>query len=178
MLIGFTGPMGCGKSYAAKYLRDRHRFTIHKMAGPLKRMIRTLGLTDKHIEGSEKEVPHDLLCGKTPRYAMQTLGTEWGRDIIGTDFWVNLWAFQMPGGRVVCDDVRFANEAAIIQKLGGTLVSIERDISTAWVPTHASEAFEGIRPDLILYNPGNEDFMANLDLIVGRMIEEQTNAND
>lgn len=176
MLIGFTGPMGCGKSYAAKYLRDRHRFQIHKMAGPLKQMMRAIGMTDKHIEGSEKEVPHDLLCGKTPRYAMQTLGTEWGRQIIGEDFWVNLWAFQSPGGRVVCDDVRFANEGAIIQKLGGTLIHINRPFVVR-SESHASEKFEGINPDLILFNNGTEDFMARIDAMVEQMIEEHRNAD-
>ena len=43
-------------------------------------MLYQLGLGEAHIEGALKEVPCELLGGKTPRYAMQTLGTEWGRD--------------------------------------------------------------------------------------------------
>jgi hypothetical protein len=47
-----------------------------KFAGPLKSMCMALGLTEAHIEGHLKEVPCELLCGQTPRHAMQTLGTE------------------------------------------------------------------------------------------------------
>ncbi len=47
--------------------------------------------TEDKIEGSLKAKPCSLLAGKTPRHAMQTLGTEWGRNCIGDGFWINLW---------------------------------------------------------------------------------------
>jgi len=128
-VIALTGAAGSGKSTAARHLVSAHGYTLVKFAGPLKAMMRMVGLADREIEGDLKEVPSAVLCGKTPRYAMQTLGTEWGRDIIGPDFWANVW-FDMAadvldqGGRVVCDDCRFDNEAEAARKLGGLVLSL------------------------------------------------------
>lgn len=57
---------------------------------------------------------------------MQTLGTEWGRDILGSDFWIRLWRARVEqvaseGKRVVVDDLRFPNEAKAIRQLGGDI---------------------------------------------------------
>lgn len=142
MLIALSGLAGAGKSTAAKHLREVHGFTLVKFAGPLKRMLRSIGLSEKEIEGKEKEVPSWLLCGKTPRHAMQTLGTEWGRNLIGQNFWSNLWEFTTceilaEGGKVVVDDCRFPNEAEIVRKLGGKIVIIQGPRKLKM--THSSE---------------------------------------
>ena len=70
---------------------------------------------------------------KTVRWAMQTLGTEWGRQIIGEDLWINAWKqtasthlMSSISNRVVVDDCRFQNEVEIILKLGGTIHEITR----------------------------------------------------
>jgi putative protein kinase ArgK-like GTPase of G3E family len=78
-IIGLTGLMGSGKSLAAQEL-ERIGFTRTRFAGSLKDMMRVLGLTEEEIEGNLKETACALLGGKTPRYAMQTIGTEWGRS--------------------------------------------------------------------------------------------------
>ena len=158
MIIGFTGPIGCGKSFAARHLVNNHGFTIHKMAEPLKSMMRAIGLTDQHIEGALKEVPCDLLCGKTPRRAMQTLGTEWGRALVGDDLWVNLWRHTLPAGRIVCDDVRYANEAATVRSLGGIVIEIRRE-GVGTHGAHASERFDGVVADRVIYNCGDGRFL-------------------
>jgi len=128
-VIAFTGQAGSGKSTATRYLVERHGYTLVKFAGPLKDMMRALGLEEGQIEGDRKEVPTSLLAGKTPRHAMQTLGTEWGRNCIGEDFWVGVWRQRANviianGGRVVTDDCRFPNEAQAIRRLGGDIYRI------------------------------------------------------
>lgn len=143
MIIALTGYAGSGKSTAAKHLVDRHGFTLVKFAGPLKSMLRCLGLGDREIEGDLKEQPHPVLCGQTPRRAMQTLGTEWGRNLIGSDLWVRVamesaLAVLDQGGRVVIDDCRFENEAAAIKAAGGTIIRINRP-GTGLAHAHASE---------------------------------------
>jgi hypothetical protein len=127
-----------------------------KFASPLKDMLRAIGLTDQHIEGDLKEVPCDLLCGQTPRFAMLTLGTEWGRDTIGGDFWINIAAHRIAtalaaGMSVVVDDVRFDNEADLIRRLGGVVLGLERDNVLAI--DHKSE--NGVTADLIYRNDGS-----------------------
>jgi hypothetical protein len=127
MIIGFCGLIGAGKTTAAKHLIDEHAFTRVRFAGPLKDMMRVLGLSPDHIDGALKELPCELLGGKTPRWAQQSLGTEWGRDLIHPDLWINAWKQRaIKHLRVVADDVRFLNEAAAIRSLGGITVRITR----------------------------------------------------
>ena len=60
LIIAFTGPKGCGKSTAAKHLVDKG-FVRHYFAKPLKEMMKCLGLTEEHVNGSiaMKEAPCD-----------------------------------------------------------------------------------------------------------------------
>ena len=151
-VLGITGRAGSGKTTAADVLVKAGWKRV-KMAGPLKDMLRSIGLTDRHIEGDLKEVPCDLLCGQTPRHAMITLGTEWGRDIIGGNLWVGLARQRImqamsEGYNVVVDDVRFNNEADIIRDLGGTVLEIRRD--GAIKIDHKSEG--GVRADMFFDN--------------------------
>ena len=152
-LVGITGRAGSGKSTAAQVLIDAGWVRI-KFADPLKDMLRAIGLDDRHIEGHLKEVPCDLLVGQTPRWAMQTLGTAWGRQCIAQDFWVRLArrriALAMAAGlNVVVDDVRFENEAQVIRELGGMVLGLSRGDGAG---LHVSEA--GVVPDIEHVNGG------------------------
>jgi hypothetical protein len=153
-LVGFTGKAGAGKSTASHVLVDCGWQRV-KFAGPLKDMMRGLGLSDRHIEGDLKEMPCDLLGGQTPRHAMQTLGTEWGRGLIHPDLWIMLARDRIvtamaAGFNVVVDDVRFENEAALIRELGGYVVDVTRD--GAGAGAHSSES--GVAADLTYQNNG------------------------
>lgn len=145
---------------------ERHRF-----AGPLKDMLRTLGLTEAQVDGDEKELPCDLLGGKTPRQAMQFLGCEFGRDLIDPGLWVRATMLRVDadltaGKLVVIDDVRFDNEARAIKAREGIVVRLERTTSSAAVTSgHASEA--GVSQqliDVIIPNQDTPDQVARLVL--------------
>jgi hypothetical protein len=144
-IIALVGNAGAGKSTVAEYLQEVHRYQLVKFAGPLKNMLRAIGLDDEEIEGSLKEQPCDLLCGKTPRHAMVTLGTEWGRDQIGVDFWAGLWeeeacAYLNSGQLVVVDDCRFPNELEKVLRRRGVVWRIVRpEHAGSSIPTHRSE---------------------------------------
>lgn len=130
-LIALTGFAKAGKSTVANILTTNHNFVVLKFAAPLKDMLRAFGLSEDEIEGDLKHLPCAKLCGRTPRYAMQTLGTEWGRRLIGEDLWVEAFRRQCQellneGFNVVCDDLRFLNEHKVIQDLGGTTVRVLR----------------------------------------------------
>lgn len=167
--IGFCGPAGAGKSTAADRLVKRWRFNRVRFAGPLKAMMAALGLSAEHLDGALKEEPTPLLCGRTPRQAMQWLGTEWGRDLIGPDFWIEAWraavegvkpTFSYHGGfdpirLIVADDVRFANEAKAIRDRGGIIVRIERPgAGSSSGAAHASERLD-VEPDRMILNMGD-----------------------
>lgn len=158
-VVAFTGVAGSGKSTAAQLLVDKLGYTRVRFAQGLKDMMRAIGATEEEIEGSLKETPAAWLCGKTPRQAMQALGTAWGRDSIGEDFWLSLWrssakAVIEAGGRVVTDDCRFPNEAAAIRKFGGDIFKIEGRGGIAG--GHVSEAGCGIA-DAVIDNGGELD---------------------
>jgi len=159
-VIAIKGRAGAGKSTAANFLVDHYGYRLVKFAGPLKRMLAAVGLTQDEIEGDLKEVPCDLLGGQTPRHAMVTLGTEWGRDLIHPDLWVNLWRREAAkivasGGRVVADDCRFPNEAAAIRELGGRILEVSRAPSGV-MSSHVSE--NGDFPaDAVIENAGEKD---------------------
>ncbi len=143
MIIGLVGKMKSGKSEAAKALVSKG-FVCLKMADPLKDMLRGMGLTDAELEGHLKEYPCPLLMGHTPRYAMQTLGTEWGRDILHQNIWTHNWTHRAQhcvdaGKSVVCDDVRFPNEADAVISAGGVLVRVVGQNSLE--SEHSSESY-------------------------------------
>lgn len=145
-IIAFTGLAGSGKSTAAQWLVERQHYERVRFAGPLKDMMLALGLDRQQVDGSiqAKETPCDLLCGKTPRFAMQTIGTEWGRKLIGEEVWTNAWRAavdRLPKRvPVVVDDMRYPNEAAAVTALGGFVIRIEREGAGSIVgAAHSSE---------------------------------------
>lgn len=123
-LIGLCGAVGAGKSTVAAVLERVYYYERYSFATPLKEMLGTLGLTYKQLYGAEKATPSPLLLGKTPREAMQALGTAWGREFMGQDFWVNIARTKLPRFKyapVVIDDVRFPNEVRLIHEMGGVV---------------------------------------------------------
>ena len=130
-LIALCGLKGSGKSSAASVLAEALPAARVRFAGPLKDMLRTLGLNDEEIEGSLKEEPSPKLCGQTPRHAMVTLGTEWGRQMIGEDIWVEAWKRAVRphlerGVDILTEDLRFPNEYEAVRSLGGIVVRVTR----------------------------------------------------
>lgn len=159
-VVALTGLIGSGKTTAAKTLIAEFGYERVRFAEPLKTMLKSIGLGHDHVDGDKKEAPHPLLCHRTPRHAMQTLGTEWGRNCIGPDFWVQAWLKAIEGKeRVVVDDCRFPNEGAAVRMLGGKVWRIERPGMA--LQDHASEQF--VLPyDRILVNGASESHFREL----------------
>lgn len=173
MLIGICGKKSSGKSYIARYFKINHKFEIIKFADPLKNMLYSLGLSNEDLEGKLKETPNDILCGNTPRMAMQSLGTQWGRDIIGKNIWINIFKnkvkFLLDNNiSVVCDDVRFENEYDTIKELRGYTINIKTDIISE--DNHESEHS---LPSNLIYDAEIYNFMnKNLDFDIKRCYDE------
>lgn len=140
-LIGICGRKGSGKSTLGKIIAE-HALSQHRpvffvpFAKFLKDMLAAAGLPmEWFTDPAHKEQVKSLLQGKTPRHAMITLGTEWGRDMIGQEFWVGLWRHYVVDidanhswkSVVICDDVRFPQELQAIRDLDGFAVGICRN---------------------------------------------------
>ena len=139
MIIGLSGLSGSGKTTAANFL-VKDGFIKMSFAEPIKRMLACIRLSPRGLYGDRKEESNSILGGKTPRYAMQTLGTEWGRNLISPDLWVNVVKHDILHSHaeddIVIDDCRFPNEVAMILDMKGIVVYIDRE---GEVEDHASE---------------------------------------
>lgn len=135
--IGLWSPApGCGKSTVAHYLGDLQPGYVRVgFADPLRRMVTELLSAAGYpwhqahrFVTWEKEDPLLRIPGQpTARYLLRTLGTEFGRDQVHPELWVELWAQKARTmGRVVADDVRFPNEALRILSMGGEIWAITR----------------------------------------------------
>lgn len=139
-IVAICGPRGCGKSTLAKAIRKYDKFVITSFADPLKQMLVTLVTTQgcsakiarSMFYGDLKNTPTEYLGGKTPVYAMQTLGTEWGRNLINPYIWANTWRRKIltkhKNDNIVVDDLRFITEQDVIDTFDNTyIIGVERD---------------------------------------------------
>ena len=161
LIVAFIGPKQSGKSTAAELLVQEYGYKKLAFASPLKNMLAALGLTPAQLDGDQKEVSTPLLGGKTPRHAMQTLGTEWGRELIHPHLWEFAWRTQAQallsaGERVVVDDCRFANEHKAIKDLESSVVIETVRPTYVYSEDHASEQGTGMTPDFMVMNSSSE----------------------
>ncbi len=172
-IIGLAGQAGAGKDTAAEGLKYWNRFAF---ADPLKIMLRVL-MCVRGADWSaatkslwrQKDEPSPYLSGRTPRQALQWLGTEWGRNLMGDYFWLDTLADQIARlDDVVVTDVRFPNESKWIHGRGGIVVLITRP-GVATVHTHVSEQqFDLLEPDHVIVNDGSiEDLHRKIQEIAG-----------
>lgn len=139
-VIGLVGATGAGKTTLANHLATAFSYVRLSMAEPLKEMLLALGLSPADVSGppEQRARPHRLLGGKSARFALQTLGTDWGRNRISPDIWTNAIydrivsikdPIRRPQGeqvRIIIDDLRFPNDWAMLDRVGGVLIRIRR----------------------------------------------------
>jgi dephospho-CoA kinase len=112
--IGVIGKLGSGKTTAANFIIDNYGYIRLSLATPIKEIMKEyLDIKDK----------------TDPRYrkVAQTIGTDWFRSI-DDKVWVKHLmkrAGRLKNKSVVCDDVRFLNEAETL--LGNRWVLIYLD---------------------------------------------------
>lgn len=169
-LIGLAGRAGAGKDTVAGILSAHHDFARLAFAEPLKQMLmaglRELGVSRELLsDAAAKERPIESL-GKSPRQLMQTLGTEWGRQMINEDLWVllaerALVQYRKFASGLVLTDVRYENEAHLVRRHGGSVWLIRRALpaNVRALGAHSSEAGVQIVPEvdsLLLNDAGTE----------------------
>ena len=132
-VIGLAGGKGSGKDSVADYLVDKYDFHKISYAGPVKEILaRTFGVPiEWFYDQEEKESPKKELFWHTPWHLAQTLGTDWGRNMVDPSIWVSIakekaGKLHKEGKDVVISDVRFIEEAEAVSELGGLVWRILR----------------------------------------------------
>lgn len=203
MIIGITGLSvdregrksiaGSGKDTIAEQLVSKHGFVSVALADPMKRFcMEVFGFTDEQLWGpSEKRNepdsrylrPSNTDIFLTPRYALQTLGTEWAR-FLHQDVWVdyalemarglleNRYCYDQVKGRVtvggtniserrakgvVIPDLRFRNEFERIKEAGGKVWRVKRTVESL-----SEQLGEGHLSERELLDTPDEEFDAIL----------------
>lgn len=159
LIIGICGRKGAGKSTLARIISEHYGFEMKTVltlpfAYRLKAGLTAFGFDQRlFTDPNLKELPVELMGGKSPRYLMVTLATEWARNMIDPDFWVKLWARDARENAphfdvILVDDVRFPNEIKAVREAGGLVIGIKKPGEVAPPPRwkfwkkrpHASES--------------------------------------
>lgn len=145
--IGLSGYARSGKDTVGAYLVEHHGYQRVSFADPMREALYALNPFidvdgwDVSVREAVDAFGWEKLKTKsfTIRPLMQRLGTEVGRNMFGTDFWVDLAMSRIPdGSKVVFTDVRFPNEAEAVKAVGGQVWRITRPGLTA-ANNHPSE---------------------------------------
>lgn len=193
-LIGLIGKSGSGKSTTASLLTRNYGFVEIAFADPLKEACQKLFLlSDQQINGTleDKETPDPRWFNCTPRRMFQFIGTDLLRNQLdaimpglGKDVFVHhfkIWYQKQleinKDIRVIISDVRFPNEADVIQELGGYLIKIERpDFNPFGYQNSQHESEQNVQIinnyDSLVINDGTQEkFLAKMDLLLNELIK-------
>lgn len=179
-LFGLAGEARSGKNTAGKLIAAHFDHTLETaFADPLKRAVSNLfdipfPLVNGTWSGREAV---DERYGKSPREILQIFGTECMRDHFGKDFWVNKARTLVSNCRgfdaIVFTDVRFDNEARMIQELGGRVIHVVRPRSDRAAPEHSSEEID-FAADYVLQNVGTlQDLEDSVDAMMRSFLFEE-----
>lgn len=176
-VIGLTGVVGSGKDSVAEIFSEQYRFIRLGFADPIYEMASIVTRTPAHVlqKREGKEVVLDRV-NASPRKLMQTLGTEWGRQMIDENLWINhldgrLRSIEIRTGLngLVISDVRFQNEVDFVHRLGGEVWRVGRlNNPFAIGDKHASEKSEFEVDDVVVNNGTLHDLRA---AVMGKMVE-------
>lgn len=167
-IIALAGRKHSGKSMVAQYLETKgyHRASF---AAPVKSMLRALGVPFDSLHGTDAQKNEIIpIFGKSGRHMMQSLGTEWGRELVGQDIWVKAFFSEERQYPVAFEDVRFPNEIDAIRQHKGIIIGINRPDPDRPPDSHISESgIQYLRVDHWITNDGTpEELFAKVDAIL------------
>ena len=166
-IICFAGRKQSGKSSCCEYLyeqlKDKCSVQIYNFADPLKQVcIDVLGLAPRQCYGEDKYKNELVDCQwnekqLTAREVMQILGT----DILRTmqhNVWTGATIRKIQRDKpdlALIGDCRFPNEVEAVQKVGGMVIKLNRNI---YHSNHASETaldrqnYDELNFDVVIQN--------------------------
>jgi hypothetical protein len=166
MIVGFLGFIGSGKGTAGDILKEIG-FVKQSFAGPVKDTASVMFGWPRHLlEGDTEESrkfreEYDSFWSKkfgyqfTPRMALQTIGTEVGRDLFDPNIWISRLEKNIEENKnYVITDVRFKNEMNWIKNNNGILIEIQRDQNPDWYDIAIAANSGSMESELLMYETG------------------------
>lgn len=179
LVIGLMGKAGSGKD-TVRAIMENYGYVGKAFADPLRDMTKAFFnaggislnyMTERALK--ESNIPE---LGFSYRTVVQTLGTEWGRNL-SPDVWLNIVKSGIEksySSKFVISDVRFPNEFEWIIKSGGEVWQIDRDVPG--VREHASESsLNGFTPTRIIDNNSDIETLARTIYLTLSGIDEPEN---
>ena len=155
-VIGLAGLRGAGKNYTADLLKaeiEGHsdkQVVILSFADTMRDICKLVfGWTSEQMADRQFKEAIDPEWGVSPRHALQTLGTQWGRDLINPEIWTTVTKRRIRehierGFLAIVDDVRFDNEAQmLVSCFDATIIEVLPD-------AHSPEAMKKVPVTLLV----------------------------
>ena len=166
MIIGIAGFLGSGKGTLGDILIQEHGFRSIAFADAVKDAVAAIFKWPRELlEGDsvasryfrEKVDPYwseKFGYDVTPRYMLQLMGTEAGRDVFDSNLWVYVvekTIMESPDSNFVITDLRFPNESTIIKRMGGHTIRVIRGPEPIWFETAAKDNLTNTNSMSILF---------------------------
>jgi hypothetical protein len=147
LIVGIVGFIGSGKGTVGDILVNEYGYQKMAFADPVKDATAAIFGWPRHLlEGDTedsrafREAVDPYWSQKfgypvTPRWALQKVGTEAGRDVFHQNLWVDGLERRINSDKVIISDVRFPNEIQKIREIGGHIVRVVRGEEPEWYET-------------------------------------------
>ena len=178
MIIGLSGYAQTGKDTVAQHLVENYGFTRIAFADPIREALLELdpllpdypAVPGIRLSWIVNKVGWEEVKKSSPevRRMLQRMGTEVGRNLWGSDFWVSK-ALQKASehDNVVFTDVRFPNELEAILKANGDVWRIIKPEVSAVNKHHSETALDHYQFNKTILNNGSLDSLyATVDTFI------------
>lgn len=168
-LVGISGLARSGKDVAGEIILENlgEGWARGAFADIPKEMLFVMGVDTKYTnkDGEDEYYQYNI------RHLMQTLGTDWGRNI-DNDIWIKAFKKKNPTGNFVITDVRMENEADFVRDNGGVIIHVKGRGGIKG--NHQSEAgIEIKRGDLLVFNDSDlENFEKEISNICKTLVKK------